>query len=122
VLVAGLLLLVYVGTEASGKLGVQCPRQPRDTRVGCRLQRQCLLARADNWTLEHGAHGGIPGAVRTVDLSAADKWTDNLVVATRSDVEPAVDRFCPCRYLPSDDLVDAATRTCHCTSGDWLYD
>jgi len=41
--------------------------------------------------------------------SAADKWTDNLVVATRSDVEPAVDRFCPCRYLPSDDLVDAAT-------------
>jgi len=42
------------------------------------------------------------GAVRTVDFScAADKWTDNLVVATRSDVKPAVDRFALAAIFPA---------------------
>jgi len=46
--------------------------------------------------------------------SAADKWTDNLVVANQMLSLPLIG-FAR-RYLPSDDLVDAATRTCHCSA------
>jgi len=52
------LLLVYVGTEASVGNWAQVSTSA-EGRVGCRLQRQCLLGGADNWTFEHGAPSGI---------------------------------------------------------------
>jgi len=57
------------------------------------------------------------GAVRTVDFSLA-LLTSGLItwwLLPGQMLSLPLIGFA-CRYLPSDDLVDAATRTCHCSA------